>query len=229
MNDSPQLMTYDAVKLRKIINEDSKFVLAGHKSDLLWHVWPTTKTRRRRQMPHDALCGVDYRRRQFQSHTRGALAERTMRKADLCLFCGGEYIGLQGDEWEPPKEILEWVQAGDYYYGPRLMTEAAEALQFLVDDRRTTVKPEDPITDPKCVLSDVLVQMDSVQNLAVSLAFWSADLLKLARELQKDLKRFYVPEKGWPPHIERLEGTTDFDTVIENAQQAIREWGLEDE
>jgi len=51
-----------------------------------------------------------------------------------------------------------------------------------------------------------------------SLIFWMEELLALARELQRDLKRFYDPQKGWPPHIEALEGLTDYDAVLEEAK-----------
>lgn len=54
-----------------------------------------------------------------------------------------------------------------------------------------------------------------------SLIFWMDDLLRLARELQIDLKRFYEPIKGWPPHIESLEGQTDYDTALENGKQIL--------
>jgi len=54
-----------------------------------------------------------------------------------------------------------------------------------------------------------------------SLIFWMEELLALARELQRDLKRFYEPYKGWPPHIEALEGQTDYDTVLEQARAAL--------
>lgn len=51
-----------------------------------------------------------------------------------------------------------------------------------------------------------------------SLIFWMEDLLALARELQRDLKRFYDPQKGWPPHIQALEAPTDYDTILEEAK-----------
>lgn len=60
---------------------------------------------------------------------------------------------------------------------------------------------------------------DEVENLV----FWMDELLRLARELQKDLKRFYEPIKGWPPHIEALEGKTDFDTVLESGKRFLVE------
>lgn len=55
------------------------------------------------------------------------------------------------------------------------------------------------------------------------LIFWMDELLRLARELQKDLKRFYEPIKGWPPHIEALEGDTDFDAVLRSSKQFLVE------
>lgn len=58
---------------------------------------------------------------------------------------------------------------------------------------------------------------DKIENLV----FWMGELLTLARELQKDLKRFYEPIKGWPSHIEALEGNTDFDTVLESSKQFL--------
>lgn len=62
-----------------------------------------------------------------------------------------------------------------------------------------------------------------MQNKIENLVFWMDELLRLARELQKDLKRFYEPIKGWPPHIEALEGLTDFDTVLESGKQFLAE------
>lgn len=56
-----------------------------------------------------------------------------------------------------------------------------------------------------------------------SLVFWMDDLLRLARELQTDLKRFYEPIKGWPSHIEALEGQTDYDAVLESARGILAE------
>lgn len=61
--------------------------------------------------------------------------------------------------------------------------------------------------------------MSDAKGTIDSLLFWMEDLLKLARELQRDLKRFYVPEKGWPAHIQALEGHTDYDQVIQNAKE----------
>ena len=54
-----------------------------------------------------------------------------------------------------------------------------------------------------------------------SLVFWMEDLLRLARELQKDLMRFYHPDKGWPPHISALLGETDYDTVLKQARSKM--------
>lgn len=51
-----------------------------------------------------------------------------------------------------------------------------------------------------------------------SLVFWMDELLRLARELQSDLKNYYEPVKGWPPHINALEGDTDYDTVLKNGK-----------
>lgn len=64
-----------------------------------------------------------------------------------------------------------------------------------------------------------LMMQDKVENLV----FWMGELLRLARELQKDLKRFYEPIKGWPPHIEALEGDTDFDAVLKSSNQFLIE------
>jgi hypothetical protein len=54
-----------------------------------------------------------------------------------------------------------------------------------------------------------------------SLVFWMRDLLKLSRELSKDLKRLYEPGYEYPPHIQALEGSTDFDTVLNDADQFL--------
>lgn len=62
---------------------------------------------------------------------------------------------------------------------------------------------------------DALDQIDSLE-------FWMSDLLKLAHELQKDLKRFYEPLKGWPPHIQKLEGHTDYDSVLDHARRYLK-------
>ena len=62
-----------------------------------------------------------------------------------------------------------------------------------------------------------------MQDKLENLVFWMDELLRLARELQKDLKRFYEPIKGWPPHIEALEGQTDFDAVLESGKQFLAE------
>ena len=56
-----------------------------------------------------------------------------------------------------------------------------------------------------------------------SLVFWMSDLLRLARELQKDLKRCYEPIKGWPPHIQALEGYTDYDASLKDAKRFLKE------
>jgi hypothetical protein len=65
------------------------------------------------------------------------------------------------------------------------------------------------------------VEVTELEGQIDSLVFWMDELLKLARELQGDLKRFYEPIKGWPPHIEALEGQTDFDTVLEAGRQFL--------
>ena len=54
-----------------------------------------------------------------------------------------------------------------------------------------------------------------------NLIFWMDDLLKLAREVQRDLMRFYIPEKGWPSHIQALISPTDYDTVLINAKGVL--------
>lgn len=56
-----------------------------------------------------------------------------------------------------------------------------------------------------------------------ALVFSMDNLLRLARELQKDLKRFYEPVKGWPSHIEALEGKTDFDDALESGKRLLAE------
>lgn len=61
-----------------------------------------------------------------------------------------------------------------------------------------------------------------------SLIFWMEDLLRLARGLQNDLKNFYEPIKGWPPHIEALEGHTDYDSVLENGKRFLEEFRSND-
>ena len=54
-----------------------------------------------------------------------------------------------------------------------------------------------------------------------SVVFLMEDLLGAAREIQKDLMRFYVPEKGWPTHIEALMAPTDYDTVLADAKKML--------
>lgn len=56
--------------------------------------------------------------------------------------------------------------------------------------------------------------------------FWLEDLLQAALELQKDLKRFYMPEKDWPPHILALEGHTDYHAALDDALQFIQQYNL---
>lgn len=69
--------------------------------------------------------------------------------------------------------------------------------------------------------TDSIPQMIEMLN---SFAFWMHDLLGLARELQKDLKNFYEPIKGWPPHIEALEGLTDYDSVLEGGKAFLEKF-----
>jgi len=66
-----------------------------------------------------------------------------------------------------------------------------------------------------------MVIMKTKTSSLEDLVFWTERLLMVAKELQSDLKRFYSPEKGWPPHIEVLEGTTDFSAAIREAKDLI--------
>lgn len=54
--------------------------------------------------------------------------------------------------------------------------------------------------------------------------FWLEDLLETAQELQKDLKRFYIPERDYPPHILALEGYTDYHAALNDALQLIQQY-----
>lgn len=56
-----------------------------------------------------------------------------------------------------------------------------------------------------------------------NLISWMSDLLRTAHEVQKNLMRFYIPEKGWSPHIESLIPPTDYDAVLAEAKKMLDE------
>ncbi len=75
-------------------------------------------------------------------------------------------------------------------------------------------------------LSRELLRVEQRRKEAVeqvdSLVYWMDELLRLAKELQKDLKRCYEPVKGWPPHIQKLEGKTDYEAALEEAKKFLK-------
>ena len=72
---------------------------------------------------------------------------------------------------------------------------------------------------PQCVIED----RDALLNELESMVFWMEDLLNLAREINRDLMRFYEPIKGWPAHIERLLAPTDHDTALAKAKELLQD------
>lgn len=54
-----------------------------------------------------------------------------------------------------------------------------------------------------------------------SVVFWMEELLGAAREVNKDLMRFYYPDKGWPAHINALIAPTDYDVVLADAKKML--------
>lgn len=45
-------------------------------------------------------------------------------------------------------------------------------------------------------------------------ADWLEELARLTAELRDDLKRFYEPDKGWPPHINKATDLGDYEEVV---------------
>jgi len=53
--------------------------------------------------------------------------------------------------------------------------------------------------------------------------FWMGELYEVATDLQEDLKRFYEPEKGWPPHIQGIESPNDYEGVMKETKEFLQE------
>jgi len=60
-----------------------------------------------------------------------------------------------------------------------------------------------------------------------SVTFWMDDLLKLARVLNEDLMKFYVPKKGeeWPSRY--IMGITNYDRVLKHTREFLEKTGYE--
>jgi len=63
---------------------------------------------------------------------------------------------------------------------------------------------------------------ETEREMLETVVFWMEELLVAAREVNKDLMRFYFPDKGWPAHINALIPPTDYDTVLADAKKMLR-------
>lgn len=80
-----------------------------------------------------------------------------------------------------------------------------------------------PLLEAADALEEANRQHKADRDALESAHFWLGELVPLTEELNADLKRFYQPDKGWPPHIAKANDLGDYKQVLSDLRAALEQ------